>query len=95
LISLGEAKLLAIHAARADGVPNNYVLDAEVAGQDENSYNFRVFVTNPGPETASNLAGWFTVNLNTAALTDCFDRPVTFPAVRGEQERLRAAHCQP
>ena len=95
-ITMAEAKVLAIHAARASGVSDRYDLAAEEDEQSPIAYIFRVFATNPDPGTASSLAGWFAVNKKTAALTDPFldDRPIPLPALRDEQIRLRAIHCQ-
>jgi hypothetical protein len=99
LIRPDEAKVLAIHAARASGVPIRFNLDAEEdGGQTSDTLTFRVFATNnPDDDTGYNLAGWFTVNVKTADLSDPVfdDKPISIPALRAEQRRLRAEHCQP
>lgn len=93
-----EAKLLAIHASYASGVSARFVLDAysEMDQYDPTGIEFRVFATNPDPGTSSNLAGWFTVDTITAALSDPIldGKPIEVPAVQDEQRQLRITHCQ-
>ena len=95
MISVGEAKSLAILAA-GQNVAKRFHLDAESSSDGPvGTYTFRVFTTNRDPGTTSNLAGWFSVNQKTAVLTDPVrdDRPITILAVRRMQERLRREHC--
>ena len=94
-ITQSEAKSLVLHAEAA--LAKGAELGAEPSepfGR-PNSWTFRVFAEHPNPTDTSNLMGWYSVNKWSAALTDPVldDRPITIPAVKGEQKRLQKAHC--
>lgn len=97
-ITTAEAKVLAIHAAYASGVSTWFVLNAayEKDQYDRNGIEFRVFAVNQDRDTSSNLAGWFTVDTVTAALTDPImdGKPIRLPSLKDEQRQLRVLHCQ-
>jgi hypothetical protein len=93
-ISEEEAKILAIRAAHVSGVPQRYILDAELdGGAPPNVFSFRVFATNPDPDSGSDLAGWFSINRWTAVLAGFDDKVIKLPAIENDQERLRMTHC--
>jgi hypothetical protein len=94
-ISQNEARVLAIHAA-AIKTPQRFILDAEHVPDlgHGDAWTFRVFTTNPDPGTWSDLAGWYSVNKHTAALTDPLDdRRIVVIKLKREQAKLRLLHC--
>ncbi len=97
-ITADEARILAIHAT-AVGARHPDELDATLeppntVGPPE-AWTFRAFTTHVENHPYSNLAGWFSVNKRTAALTDPVldDEPISIPQIAEEQAALRRTHC--
>lgn len=92
-ISQAEAKQLVLQAVALTASPDTK-FDAEPSqssGPPDN-WTFRAFALN-GTST-SNLMGWYSVNKQTAALSDpVLGTPIILPALSAEQSRQRVAHC--